>query len=284
MTPQANDLPPTPLTRREALKMLGVGGAAAAVGPVTVPADEPDPPATSPNVLFVFTDQQQNRCWEMNHPLIKTPRMRQFAAEGTVVQNMISSTPVCTPFRGMLMSGQYPRTTGILKNDQRLISNGSRLAEVTAQLGYRNGYVGKWHLSGARADPGRPNQIVQRQFRNGFDGTWKGHEALHNYRSGTAWYDEADQRVALDEYRDFQEADEIKDFLDDHVANHVANHPADPFFAVWSMDPPHNPYEQYWAGQPSSDFGARPRKPRPLRPLPSRAPRSLFRPGRDSVR
>ena len=78
------------LSRREALRILSGGAAAAAVGPVVLHAEDGTPPATPPNVLFVFSDQQQNRTWEKNHPLIKTPRMMQLAAQGTVVQNMIS--------------------------------------------------------------------------------------------------------------------------------------------------------------------------------------------------
>jgi len=138
----------------------------------------------------------------------------------------------------------------VLKNDIELTANGSRLSEVTTALGYRNAYVGKWHLSGARSDSTRPDQIVSAAYRHGFGGTWKGHEALHNYRSGTAWYDEIDTAVSLSEYRNFQEADQVKAFLDDHVANHAS----DPFFAVWSLGPPHNPYDQYDASQPSPDF------------------------------
>lgn len=240
----------TLLTRREALRILGVGAAAGTVGSSRLFADDGTPPATPPNVLFIFSDQQQNRTWEKNTPLIKTPRMMQLAAQGTVVQNMISQTPICTPYRGMLMSGQYPRTSGVLKNDDELVANGSRFSEVTAALGYRNGYIGKWHLSGARADNTRPDDIVSAAYRHGFGGTWKGHEALHNYSSGTAWYDEVDTMVSLNKYRDFQEADEVKSFLDDHAANHAS----DPFFAVWSMGPPHDPYADYNPNQPSPDF------------------------------
>lgn len=100
-------------------------------------------PRRQPNVLFVFSDQQKNRAWQMNNPLISTPRLMQLAAQGTVVQNAVSQTPICSPFRAMLMSGQYPRTSGVLYNDIRLPANGDRFSEVTARLGYRNGYIGK---------------------------------------------------------------------------------------------------------------------------------------------
>jgi arylsulfatase A-like enzyme len=243
-----NSSPQSLLTRREALRILGVGAAAGVAAPRILRAQGGDPPATPPNVLFVFSDQQQNRTWQKNNPLIQTPRMMQLASQGTVVQNMIAQTPVCTPFRGMLMSGQYPRTTGVLKNDDKLTANGKRLSEVTATLGYRNAYVGKWHLSAARVE-GR-GEVVSAAYRHGFGGTWKGHEARHNYRTGTAWNDENDIAVALTEYRDFQEADQVKAFLDDHATNHAS----DPFFAVWSLGPPHNPYDQYNANQPSPDF------------------------------
>ncbi|MGB0744430.1 MAG: sulfatase-like hydrolase/transferase, partial [Opitutales bacterium] len=136
------------------------------------------------------------------------------------------------------------------KNDDELVANGSRFSEVTAALGYTNAYVGKWHLSGARVDKKRKSMIVTRPYRHSFDGVWKGYEAMHNYRSGPAWWDENNARVNLKEYRDFQEAEEVTKFLD----NHAAKNASDPFFAVWSMGPPHNPYGQYNSKQPSPDF------------------------------
>jgi arylsulfatase A-like enzyme len=231
--------------------MLAVlcAGVAAAAWPSGVLAE--DPPA-KPNVLFIISDQHQNRLWQMNNSLVKTPNLMLLAEQGMVVQNAISQTPVCSPYRGMLMSGQYPRTTGMTRNNAVLMGNGSRLSEVTASLGYRNGYMGKWHLSGARNNPNSAlRQIVTAPFRHAFTEMWNGYEAMHKYLSGnTGWYDENDSLVTLTEYRNFQEADEVMAFLDDHTTNHAD----DPFFAVWSMAPPHNPYNQYDPSQPSPDF------------------------------
>jgi arylsulfatase A-like enzyme len=235
-----------PISRRTALKILGGGGLAAAVLPLRRVGAQGAEPA-GPNVLFVMSDQQQNRTWQMNNRLIQTPRLMGLAAQGTVVQNAVSQTPVCTPYRAMLMSGQYPRTTGVTKNDIKLTANGNRFSEVMQALGYHNGYIGKWHLSAARV---RGSQIVLPADRHAFNDTWKGHEALHNYRTGTAWYNETNAAVALTEYRNFQEADAVTAFLDDHVVNHADK----PFFAVWSMGPPHNPYNQYDASQPPPGY------------------------------
>ncbi len=229
-------------TRRDALGLLAAG----AVGGLSMPQRsraEAPVPRRPPNLLFIFSDQQQNRAWQKNHPFISTPRLMQLASQGTVVQNAISATPICSPYRAMLMSGQYPRTTGVLVNDTRLVANGDRFSEVTAGLGYRNGYIGKWHL-------GAQGNNVPLSRRHGFTGTWKGYEAMHNYSSGTAWYDESDRSVSLTRYRNYQEADQVISFLDQHVVNQ-AN---DPFFLVWSLGPPHNPYSDYHKTQSSPNF------------------------------
>jgi arylsulfatase A-like enzyme len=241
MDPPLSSAPPR--SRRDALGLLAAGAAGGLLMPQRSRGEVPAP-RRPPNVLFVFSDQQKNRAWQMNNPLISTPRLMQLAAQGTVVQNAVSQTPICSPFRAMLMSGQYPRTSGVIVNDQRLAANGDRLSEVTSRLGYRNGYIGKWHISAASGNS------VSASLRHGFTETWKAYEAMHNYSSGTAWYDEANRAVSLTRYRNYQEADEVVNFLDDHAANHAD----DPFFLVWSLGPPHNPYSDYHKTQPSPNF------------------------------
>jgi len=62
-----------------------------------------------PNLVFVFSDQQSSDmlgCY--GNDQIITPNIDKMAAEGVRFNHCISSCPVCTPYRGMLMSGQHP--------------------------------------------------------------------------------------------------------------------------------------------------------------------------------
>ena len=103
-----------------------------------------------PNLLFVFSDQQS---WDMlgcyGNDQIITPNIDKMAARGVRFNHCVSSCPVCTPYRGMLMSGQHPLYNGCMVNDiQMLPGKGSDFGEVLRDAGYHTGYIGKWHLHG----------------------------------------------------------------------------------------------------------------------------------------
>ena len=145
------------MDRREMLRLMGIGVAATATGMlrpnfVLGGLEDTGLPAGKPNILYVFSDQQRNRAWELNNPFVKTPALKQFAAEGMVFQNCISNSPVCTPQRAMLFSGQYPRINTVWKNDLPLQLTGNLFTDVTRSHGYRNAYFGKWHLSAGRSE------------------------------------------------------------------------------------------------------------------------------------
>ena len=72
-----------------------------------------------PNIVFVLADQLGARWLPIyGHPLVKTPHLDAFAAESAVFERAITTSPVCTPYRGCLLSGKYPSQTGVLENGQ----------------------------------------------------------------------------------------------------------------------------------------------------------------------
>lgn len=61
-----------------------------------------------PNLIFIFSDQQSFDmlgCYGNNQ--IKTPNLDRFASQGILFTHCFSNEPICTPFRGMLMSEFY---------------------------------------------------------------------------------------------------------------------------------------------------------------------------------
>ena len=129
--------------------------------------------ARRPNLVFVFSDQQS---WDMmgacGNTNIVTPNFDRLASEWVRFNHCISSAPVCTPYRGMLLSGQHPLRNVAPENDlQMRPGNGQYFGEVLRDAGYRTGYYGKWHLYGGNRD--RP--IPPGPYRYGFD-----HEFLAN--------------------------------------------------------------------------------------------------------
>lgn len=61
----------------------------------------------------------------------------------------VSNCPVCTPYRGMLMTGRHPLNNGAYANDLGVVpGQGATFAESLDAAGYDTVYVGKWHWPG----------------------------------------------------------------------------------------------------------------------------------------
>jgi len=82
---------------------------------------------------------------------VQATHLKQLAADGVSLRNCVSSYPLCSPYRAMLMSGRWPFQTGVIDNAVRLADEGSSVGQAFRSAGYRTGYIGKWHLS-PRAD------------------------------------------------------------------------------------------------------------------------------------
>jgi arylsulfatase A-like enzyme len=102
-----------------------------------------------PNILYILVDQWRAQAtgYAGDKNAI-TPNLDKLASESINLKNAISGTPVCTPHRASLMTGQYPLSNGMFMNDVLLDTNAITMAKVFSKAGYNTGYVGKWHLDG----------------------------------------------------------------------------------------------------------------------------------------
>lgn len=109
---------------------------------------------TPPNIIYVFSDEHRYQSMSFTEmPPVQTPVMARMAREGFSFTHSISNYPVCSPYRGMLMTGRWPYQTGIIDNDFPLRHSEYTLGHAFKEAGYRTGYIGKWHLGGTRAEP-----------------------------------------------------------------------------------------------------------------------------------
>ena len=61
------------------------------------------------NVLFITADQWRGDCLSaLGHPCVKTPNLDRLVAEGVCMQQHYSGSPICSPARAALLTGQYP--------------------------------------------------------------------------------------------------------------------------------------------------------------------------------
>src|SRR5688500_11540469 len=70
------------------------------------------------NVVFVLADQWRAQAFGYTgDPNAHTPAIDALAGESVSFRNAVSGCPVCSPYRGSLMTGQYPATHGLVVND-----------------------------------------------------------------------------------------------------------------------------------------------------------------------
>jgi arylsulfatase A-like enzyme len=175
--------------------------------------------------------------------LLNTPHIDSLAPSG---QTAIAGSPLCTPFRSALLTGQYPHR-GAAGHDVALPDGQQMISDVFNNEGYHTAYFGKWHLDGAvNRQKGQREalQLVRKERRNGFE-TWLGYE--NNNAQYDCWlhgHGESGEEVdhfKLGKYETDALTDHLIDYLDTRALD-TKTEDADPFFAVLSVQPPHHPY------------------------------------------
>jgi len=107
------------------------------------------PPAPRPNVVVVLVDDLR---WDdfriAGHPFAETPAIDALARAGVRFTNAFATTPLCSPSRAAILTGQYAHTNGIIDNTAR-DSASHRLPTFVRPMkeaGYQTGFFGKWHM------------------------------------------------------------------------------------------------------------------------------------------
>lgn len=160
-----------------------------------------------------------------------TPTMDRLAQEGVLATRCYASTPVCSPSRASVLSGTHTMTHRVVANDLPLAADCATVGEVASHSGYQTAYVGKWHLDGvprSKFTPPGPR-------RHGFD-FWAVHNCTHQYFH-PRYYRDIPVMIEGEGYEPTVQTDLMLEFL-------RALNEDDPFFAVLSWGPPHDPYEQ----------------------------------------
>lgn len=121
------------------------------------------------NILFVFIDDMgygDLGCY--GNKEVHTPNIDRLAEEGIRFSQFYVNSPICSPSRAAVMTGQYPSRWGITSfihtkqaNSKRGMQDhlDLRAPSVVRDLqkrGYYTAHVGKWHLGGGRDDGDAP--------------------------------------------------------------------------------------------------------------------------------
>jgi N-acetylglucosamine-6-sulfatase len=102
-----------------------------------------------PNVVVILIDDLR---WDelgcTGHPFARTPGIDRVANEGARFRNAFCTTPLCSPSRANLLTGQYTFRHGILDNTNRSEQSHQLITfpKILNEHGYRTAFVGKWHM------------------------------------------------------------------------------------------------------------------------------------------
>ena len=119
--------------------------------------------AERPNVILVFIDDMgwaDFSCF--GNKEATTPNIDRLAREGIAFDQFYVNSPICSPSRVAISTGQYPQRWRISSylsnrkdNERRGVANwldrdAPMLARLLHDSGYATGHFGKWHMGGQR--------------------------------------------------------------------------------------------------------------------------------------
>ena len=199
-----------------------------------------------PNVIWIFGDQHRGQAMSnAGDPNVHTPNMDILAATGVNFTRAVSGTPLCCPYRGALLSGRYPHHNGVPGHEYRLPPEQPTVAHAFNEHGYDTAYFGKWHLDGFHEGEGRRagKHIVPPERRGGFR-RWVGYE--NNNSPWDCWVHGGEGDDAFQYRLPGFETDELTNlliaYLREKAEGRASGADNAPFFAVLSVQPPHDPY------------------------------------------
>jgi len=152
-----------------------------------------------PNFLVILIDDlRYDEFGAGGHPYMKTPHIDRLAREGALFERVFHTTPICSPNRASIVTGQYASRHGIIDNVARdAMSHALPNYHLQLQkLGYETAHIGKWHMG----NDGKP--------RPGYDYwvAYDGHGRLQdpklcengNYVQHTGYVTDIMNRMAVD--------------------------------------------------------------------------------------
>jgi arylsulfatase A-like enzyme len=102
-----------------------------------------------PNLIVILIDDLRfDETGVTGHPYMKTPHIDRLAKEGASFTNAFHTTPLCSPNRASILTGQYASRHGIIDNVGRDAMS-HRLPNYHLELkklGYETAHIGKWHM------------------------------------------------------------------------------------------------------------------------------------------
>jgi len=190
-----------------------------------------------PNVILIITDDQNDYAFEESGMAVETPSLDKLKGEGITFSRAYCASPVCESSRASLFSGLYPHNTGAYLNgaDPWNTSEVFKAAETLPELFQRGGYetwgIGKlYHVD-------LPDEREEKQWNNAAKANGgfspfadEKHQLSGKFFSVQEW-DGPDT-----DFPDVISANDAIEFLESREEGEK------PFFMVYGLGRPHNPW------------------------------------------
>jgi arylsulfatase A-like enzyme len=100
-----------------------------------------------PNILYIMADDHASHAiGAYGSRINQTPNLDRIAKDGMRFDNCFCTNSICTPSRGVILTGQYSHITGVKTLADGLDPARQNVAKLLQGAGYQTGFVGKWHL------------------------------------------------------------------------------------------------------------------------------------------
>jgi len=247
-------------TRREFLKVLGIGSAGLAV-PSLFSDSARAVSAGRPNILFILVDDlgwADVGCY--GSTFYETPNIDRLAESGMRFTDAYAACPVCSPTRASIVTGKYParlhltnylvgRRGGKLEPAEyidHLPLEEVTVAEAMKEHGYTTFFAGKWHLGGEAYHPNRQGFDVSKC--NGGGGPWGAYGNWQKLKDNPYEVGGYFSPYGNPHLPDGPKGEYLTDRLTDETVRFIRKHKDRPFMAYLSFHSVHNPLqakEQY---------------------------------------
>ena len=233
-----------------------------------------------PNIIFVLADDlgygdvgvffQNGR--PNTKPKFATPHIDQMAAQGMLLTDHYTGSPVCAPARGSLLLGQTQGHCDIRNNQfDKALPDNHTLATVLKQAGYHTACIGKWGLQGGKRKDGKGDETHPpgHPLLHGFDEFFGflSHFVGHHYYHDAHYPLHEGYKNTGDTYQNIYSTDLFTARAKKFISDHESAHPSQPFFLYLAYTAVHFklevPGEPYPAGAGNSGGMQWPLKPTP---------------------
>ena len=204
-----------------------------------------------PNIVLIIVDDAGYHDFGFQgSKTFKTPHIDALAKSGIVFSQAYVTAAVCGPSRAGLITGRYQQRFGFEENnvpgimsksgltgdDMGLPTHLNTMADYMKNLGYTNGYIGKWHLGNAnRYHP----------LKRGFDhfvGFRGGARSFYPYGPKNP-IKKPENRIEFG-FEKYQEpTNYLTQFFADEAIGFMEQNKSTPFFLTVSFNAVHNPLE-----------------------------------------